>query len=485
MRKAFLLFGGVVIAAALYFTVLKSDDQKYILNVKFADAGGILKNYNVKIGQVAAGAVKEITLDKDDNAVVKLEMDKGAWPIGQGATAKVRPVNLLGEKYIDLDPGDLRRPVPSGTTIPVAKTSTPVELDDALNILDPDTRGKMRIIINEAGLTMAGRGADFNQTLEDLPPALDAAKQVVSEADQENVKLKQLVTQGDRVLAAVEPKADDLGDLVASAADALETAAQRRENLGRTVQTAPAALGQLRTTLAKLQSATVQLAPAADDLRETAPSLATTLDRVPAFTEDAKATLDEATRVSPQLNKLGRRTTPTLKVLQPTLVRLSQFTKDLQPLLDSTANDGGIKGLMGFINGWAGVTDNGDPLGKTFRLRPTIDTTSVTSLLNRLPGSTATKQKSAPKAKAPATKTEQAPAAPAAAPPAAAAAPKVTDVLPKNPLLDPVKPAVDKTVDDVKKALDGLLGAGKQAPPDPPPASGGDASKLLNYLLGS
>ncbi|MBA2350185.1 MAG: MCE family protein [Solirubrobacterales bacterium] len=487
MRK-FLTYGaGLAVVAVLYFAVFSGDDEKYIVTVKFSDAGGILNNYKVKIGQVGAGDVKDISLDKDDNAVITLELDQGAYPIGAGATAKVRPVNLLGEKYIDLDPGDLSKPVESGTTIPVAKTSVPVELDDALNILDPDTRGAMRIIINEAGLTMAGRGADFNRTLDDLPPALDVAEKVVSEADAENARLQQLITQGDRVLQAINPKSDDLGDLVASAGDALETAAQRRANLGRTIQGAPGALGQLRTTLVRLEDATVQLAPAADDLLATAPSLATTLDRVPAFAKDAKETLKEVERVSPQLDKLGRRTTPTLKVLQPTLGRLSAFTGDLQPLLDSLDQDDGLKGLLGFINGWAGVTDSGDPIGKVFRLRATVDSQALSTALDRLPGSAA-KKKAGRKKAAPAPQFKPAPQ-PSTTPSAPAPSrPGLGSKVPKlPPVVDKLLPGVQKTVDDATKALDNVIGGAtkKILPPTPPRSSASDASKLLNYLLGS
>ncbi|MCW2997923.1 MAG: hypothetical protein JWN65_1472 [Solirubrobacterales bacterium] len=466
MRKLIPWLLGAAALAIVGVLVVGGSDKKYIVYAKFDDAGGILKNYNVKVGQVAAGHVSEITLDEQDHAVVKMELDNGSVPLGSGATAKVRPVNLLGEKYIDLSPGDLARPVASGTTIPVSKTGSPIELDDALNILDPDTRGALRIIINEAGLTMAGRGTDFNRTLTDLPPALDSARRVVSEIEQENGRLRSLITQGDRVLTAVAPKADDLGDLVSSAADALQTAAQRRDALGRTVAGAPAALGQLRTTLAGLQEASTQLSPAADDLLATSPQLAETLTRLPQFAKDAGATLDEVTRVAPQLGKLGRRSAPTLRRLRPTAVRLAQFSSDLAPLLDQSYTS--VKSLVGgFVNGWAGVTNNQDGLGHYWRLQPGIDTALATSVLERelykpkvaakaKPGKPAAANKPAPEVTAP--------AAPAAAPPR---------------LLEPLKPVVGAVNDALNGLKGGLDGSG-----DKTSSGGNEMGKLLNYLLG-
>ncbi len=484
MKKLAPIAALAAVVVLVVVLVTGGGDDKYVVYAKFTDAGGILKNYNVKVGQVAAGKITEITLDKDDNAVAKMEMDKGAFPIGQGATAKVRPVNLLGEKYVDLDPGDLRKPVESGVTIPVSKTGSPIELDDALNVLDPDTRGAMRIIINEAGLTMAGRGADFNQTLEDLPPALDATRALIDQVNDENVRLKQLIVQGDRVLRTVTPKADDLGDLVSSAADALETAAQRRQALGQTVQDAPQALASLRTTLSKLQDASGQLAPAADDLRATSPQLVETLRRVPAFTKDAKATLQEIRKVSPQLSKLGRRSTPTLRELRPTLARVSQFSRDLRPLVDTLDQGGSTKALLAFINGWASVTSTGDGIGHVFRLNANVDTLALTSLLSRvgdaeLPGTAARKSKSADK---PGASPESAPTTSA---PSTGAQPN----RPLKPLTDGLKPLGDglnKTLKDVGGSVggvvDGLTGKGKSGSRTPPESATG---KLLNYLLGS
>jgi phospholipid/cholesterol/gamma-HCH transport system substrate-binding protein len=475
-----LLVGAIALIAVL---ALRGGDDKYVLYVKANDAGGVLKNYNVKVGEVAAGKITDISLDKQDHAVLKMELDKGAYPIGEGATAAIRPVNLLGEKYIDLNPGDLSKPLKSGAVVPASRTTSPVELDDALNILDPDTRAAMRILINESGLALAGRGADFNQTLSDLPPALDAAQRVVAQVDQENAKLKSLITQGDRVLATVGPKADDLGDLVKSAADALQTAAQRRAKLGETVRTAPAALNELRNTLVTLKAASAQLSPAADDLKATAPKLDETLQRLPAFTKDANPTLAQLKTVSPQLSRLGRKSTPTLRLLRPTVNRLSQFTVDVKPFLDAADQGKALRDFLNFVNGWTSVTSQKDQLGHVFRLRPTVDTSSLTQVLERnglaaLSGPTPSSGGKPVTAR----KTPKAEKAPAAAPSVPGL--RLPD---KNPV-KPITDQLDKALKDVTGAVGGLVGGitGQKSNPAAGVTSGENvASKILHNLLGS
>jgi len=476
---------GLILAATVLLIGKVTKDDTYTAYATFADAGGTLNNYNVKVASVAAGKVTDITLDEDDNAVVKMELDKGAYPIGEGATAKVRPVNLLGEKYIDLDPGDLSKPMPEGSMIPKDQTAIPVELDDVINILEPDTRGALRILINEAGIAMAGRGADFNRTLDELPRALDSANRLVSDIDEENASLERAIVSGDRVIAAVNSKRDDLADLVTSAGDALRTVADRRARLGETVRGAPAALTHLRTTLLKLEGASSQLTPAARDLRATAPSLAGTLARAPQFAKDAQATLRTATRVAPKLSKLGRRSTPTIKQLRPTSERLATFAQESQPLVDTLDKKRGWIDFLGFVDGWAGVTDGIDGFGHHFRVHVTADTEILTTALAKYGGPGGTKKSRAKLLTPRPAKRQSRPQSPKAAAPAPAQKPKLPD-LPTKPLTDALEDGLEGVGTSVQDAVGGLVGglAGKQRGRTGSTSSTGDTTKLLNYLLG-
>lgn len=375
----------VVVAIVLLATVFNSDGG-YTVRVELADAGGLLKNYNVKIGQVPAGKVTKIDLDKHDNVWATVKLDDGAYPIGKGASARVRPVNLLGEKYLDLDPGNLKDPVKSGYKIHKDKTGVPVELDDVLNTLDPDTRASMRILINEAGLAMMGRGTDFNRTLRELPPALDQAREVVGEVASENRRLRSAIVRGDSVVNAVTARRDDLGQFIDAGDDALSVLADRQGSLSQTVRRAPAAFTQLRHSLLRLQGASQQLTPAAVDLRRASPSLADTLRRTPSFARNARGTLRAARVASPALYALGKRSRPTLRRLRPTSRRLSTFLSDVKPIVDESDKNDGLRAFLGLMDGWTGVTDDRDGLGHSFRLRAIVDNEIAQAYLQKYCG---------------------------------------------------------------------------------------------------
>lgn len=383
--KALSWIGAIVAGVALVLIIAGlGGGSNYIVYARFADAGGLLPNFTVKIDGLKAGIVKDIYLNKaESQVVVKMQLDSSAAPIGTGASAYVRPVNLLGEKYVDLNPGNLNDPVKSGSFIPITRTGTPVELDDVFNTLDTNTRTGLGVIINEAGLAMAGQGANFMQTLRDLPPTLSQAREVVGEVASENAALEQAIVNGNQDLAAVNSHKSDLQDLVVAGDQALKSINTARTQLGQTVDAAPGGLSQLRSSLAQLQLSATALTPAAADLERTTPSLASTLERLPTFVSDANGALNEARQVSPMLARLGTQSAPILSQIRPATASLASFGTQAKPFLNTLDQQAGLKWFLGFIAGWTSVTQDRDGLSHLFRLRLSLDDQSITSALGK------------------------------------------------------------------------------------------------------
>ena len=101
----------LVAVIAIVLATSGGEDDGYVVRAEFRDAAGLRKNSDVKIGGVPGGKITKIALTAKDTAIVTMKLRDGAVPIGTGATADARPVNLLGEKYVDLRPGDLKRAV--------------------------------------------------------------------------------------------------------------------------------------------------------------------------------------------------------------------------------------------------------------------------------------------------------------------------------------------------------------------------------------
>lgn len=469
-----ILAGGAVLVAVA--VILLSRGHQYTVRAELPDAGGLRRNASVKIAGVPGGRVKKVEITKNDTAIATLVFKKEAAPIGKDATLKVRPTDLLGERYADLDPGNVSDPMPDGGLIPLKHTATPVELDDVLNMLDADTRTRLKILINEFGIGLGARGKDFHQLLEELPPALDQSKALLAEVASENVKLKQLITQGDAVTATINGRRDKLGDLVKEASGMLQAVAARRKALGATVAGAPGALTQLRSTLTRLDSASAALRPTAADLRRTAAPLASTLRALPAFADSAKGTLAKARSVAPSLTRLGVQATPTLRRLNPTAGLLDDVAREATPSLKQLDRRG-MEDVLAFAQNWARGMKGRDGLGHYIGALATgneqVFLAAVDAYTNGV-GSTPTSARKHGTMKAPALHLPKLP----------------TAVMPKLKL-PKVKPKIDsKTIRELPQALStqlkGLIGP---ITPQPPPqqqqkqSSGSDALRLFDYLF--
>jgi ABC-type transporter Mla subunit MlaD len=449
-RRGLLLAGVAAAAAGLVLAGRGGSGGAYTVRAEFADAAGLRGHSQVKVGGVAVGSVESLAVTPRNTALVTLKLSDTR--VGAGARAAIRPVNLLGEKYVDLQPGDQGRRRPSGSLIPRSRTATPVELDQLLDTLDASTRFRLQVLIDESGEALGGRGADFGATLRALPPALDQAGAMVGAFAHDNRVLGRLVTDSDRVIGAMAGQRRDLGALVGTTNSALGAVASRDAELGQTIAEAAPAVAQMRTTLGRLRRAAAALQPAAHGLRTSAPGLAATLRALPGFAVAARPTLRTARSVAPDLTRLGVEATPVVARLRPVAARLDAFGGAFRPV--STTFDRGVGDLLGFVEGWARAIQVGDGAGHMFRNQLVMSPEIVQRLLAGYlrPSRRAHRR--------------------------AVHVPRPLSRVPVGAPQQPKLPAVP--LPDAPKAVHELIQAIDQAPA----AASPQASELLNYLLG-
>jgi phospholipid/cholesterol/gamma-HCH transport system substrate-binding protein len=363
-RRLAVVLAGVVVTA-LAAVALLGRESGYLLRLELDDAAGLRSDFAVKVGGVPVGTVEQVELGPDDRAVAELRLEDSVAPVGWDATAAIRPSNLVGEKYVDLEPGDTSRPAPSGMLIPRSRTATPTELDDLLAVLDGDTRVALGIFLEEQGRALGGRGSDLASALVRLPPALDETRELVAGLARDNRALGRLIAESDRVLSPVSRERRSLGRLVEAAGGALDALASRRTELGETIRRAPGTVVQLRRSLIELERAAGPLGPAAMGLSATAAPLEQSLRELPAFVDAARPALRSARRAAPLLTRLGRQASPVVARLRPMTASLDAYVGRLDPVTDLF--DRGIADLLGVLQGWARTTRNKDAAGHVLR----------------------------------------------------------------------------------------------------------------------
>src|SRR5438128_2030753 len=106
MRRA--AFGALAVCAlAVAVIVTSSGSDGYRVQAVFTDANGIRANYWVRVNGAVAGTIAGVDVTPQGQALVTMELNKSVAPIGAGATAEIRPTDLLGENYVQLNRGDL------------------------------------------------------------------------------------------------------------------------------------------------------------------------------------------------------------------------------------------------------------------------------------------------------------------------------------------------------------------------------------------
>ncbi|MFP5245809.1 MAG: MlaD family protein [Thermoanaerobaculia bacterium] len=126
----------LIALAVLGYFVLRIEDinlsrSKTTREVKaiFDDVAGLDDESAVRIAGVRKGHVKDIKVLPDGRAVVTMEVDDDV-PLRANAQARVSNLGLLGEKYIELEPGTPNQPVLTSERTVTLPGTQPATFDD-------------------------------------------------------------------------------------------------------------------------------------------------------------------------------------------------------------------------------------------------------------------------------------------------------------------------------------------------------------------
>lgn len=476
-RSSALALPALAAVAAVVLTIIlfSGSDDSYHLRLSLDNAAGLREGSGVRVAGLPVGKIEKLVVDQDDRVVADLSIDPDHAPISRGVRVAITPVNLLGQKVIALEDSDpAADAAPSGYTVPAKQVTVASDLDQVLGTLDPDTRTRLAVLLNEAGLAVSNRRLGLQTILREYPTSADLAAQLVQRLKSDNATLGKLVDHSSRFVTRLARQREDLGDLIDSAGRTSAVLAERRRELQATLASAPRNLAALRGFLGDLRRTARPLGEAAGDLSRASAPLTQVLQQLEPFTKDARPALERAVETAPALSKLADGATPVIKQLRPTAHSLQSFSEAMAPaskVLDKSSDN-----LIAILENWSHAIGLRDQLSHMFRVEIAVDPETGRQLIDRLVAATApkAKRKVAPSsaARTPASTSDRAPT------PAAATAPKKLPTLPQVPV-------VTQTLDKLVDAVGGLVRPKAGAPAsttDPKPAH--DVSHILDYLLG-
>jgi phospholipid/cholesterol/gamma-HCH transport system substrate-binding protein len=340
------LAGGLHVGATYSFEAVVPDAQQLIANSDVREAG-------VDIGRITGIA------SSGDDAVVSVAIKKSDGPIYTNATVQVRTKTLVGESYLDVDPGTANAgAIPSGGVLPSAQAKDSVQLDQILSVLSPARRARMQQLLVGLGGGLSGSGQNLNDTVRALSSTVENGAPLAETLASEHDQLPILVGDLGDVFGALGRQSTSLRRLIVSGLAAANAVGTQQRALAAGLQALPPTLTTARDTAARLAAVGQSASPVLDELTSSLDELAPALHELPAAGGATVQALDRLRSASPEVTRLLaalRDATPALTQTIPSLDGVLRQARPAVAYLTPYTQD--LGGLFASLNGIGGYHD--------------------------------------------------------------------------------------------------------------------------------
>jgi phospholipid/cholesterol/gamma-HCH transport system substrate-binding protein len=251
----------VVVLLALAVLILKIEDIHFgkkartnTADAHFKDVAGLDDKSAVRVAGVRVGKVDGISLRPDGTAVAHLALDPSV-ELHQGATAQIRSLGMLGDKYVELVPGDTSAPRLANGALLEGVSGTGF---DDITKLAADIGKDLKEVSSALASSMGGKRGEerLNRIVDNLGRLAESLREL-ADANRGNVdamlanlralsaQLQETVTRVDRMLdenrAGVKSTVSNMDDVTAK----LKTTADSLNSITGKIDTGQGTLGKL------------------------------------------------------------------------------------------------------------------------------------------------------------------------------------------------------------------------------------------------
>ena len=390
MRRLALIALVLVAAAAIAAVASASGGtggDPYMVRAIFDDASFAVQGEQVRVAGAPVGSIASLdvcvaqtapcrpgTLNK---AEVTLQINDTRFaPFHADATCAIRPQSLIGEMYVDCNPGTAAAPalqkIRTGPGkgdyyLPVTRTSSPVDFDIVQDIYQEPVAQRLAIILNELGTGLAARGSDLNAVIHRADPALGNTDQVLKILAGQNRELAKLATDSATVLGPLARQRNALAGFITQANTTSQASAARAADISKSIQLLPGFLSQLKPLMADLGTLADQGTPLASDLGQSASALGREFQELTPFASAARTALINLGAGAQQSQAPLVATIPLAKQLDQLGTQAVPSATELATLTSSLDKTGAINQLMAVLFNGTNAANGFDSLGHYVR----------------------------------------------------------------------------------------------------------------------
>jgi len=283
------------VLALLAFVLLAGGGPSYTVKARFQSAGQLVKGNLIQSAGRRIGTVESIDLADDGSAEIEMKItDDRLKPLRAGTSATIRLASLSGvaNRYIDLQmpPGESRKEIEDGGTIPLTDTVTAVDIDHLFSLFDQRTRRGLKNVVRGFGASYEGKAAEANAGWKYLNPSLIATRRLFQELSYDERALERFVVDNARLVSDVAEKRDDVVKLVDRLATTFNAIAKEKGSLETAVGELPQFMRRANTTFVNLRATLDDLDPLIEATAPVTPKLRRVLAELRPFARDASPT---------------------------------------------------------------------------------------------------------------------------------------------------------------------------------------------------
>ncbi len=254
---------------------------------EFSDASGLRTGNMVQVGGIRVGRVQDVVLKDSNTVVVTFEVDKGV-EFGTDSRASVEVLNLLGEKYLDLQPAGEGQ-LAEDAVIPRERTEAAY---DIVGVFGDLTQTTERIDTEQLKQALDVVADTTNQAAPEIEASFRGIARLSQTVASRDEQIQALLESSQSVSKVLAARSDDLVDLMKNSDLVFQEVKRRKEAIHLLLVNARELADQLRGVARDNQA---QMAPA---LEQVDGLLSLLIDKE----KELKATLDA---LGPYVSILG------------------------------------------------------------------------------------------------------------------------------------------------------------------------------------
>ncbi|HEX6582725.1 MAG TPA: MlaD family protein [Thermoleophilaceae bacterium] len=337
---AILLLLALVCGAALTLGAKDDEDSSgKTYELLFDNAFGLTEGGDFKVAGVRAGQTSKFKVTKVDGrtlALVEAEVtEPGLADLRKDARCEIRPQSLIGEYFVDCQPGASDERLPDGGRLPVEQTSSTIAIDLVNDVMRRPYQERLRLIVGELGAGLAGRPDDLSQVLRRAHPALRETSETLEILGRQTDTIEKFIGDAHTVVGALEDRKKDVSRFVREAGETAEIAASRRQQLGESFRRLPAFLTELEPYMGRLGDLTEAQTPVLRDLQSASGELGTFLTRLRPFTAEGLPAFKALGEASVVGRRAVRKTEEEVRELRRLAKDAPGFAEPLRQLLET------------------------------------------------------------------------------------------------------------------------------------------------------